>query len=176
MTTVWSGTALAEAIEAFAPGSVESSAGIDVWLKPESISTVCEGLKTRPEFKFDLLSSLTAVDYIDHFEVVYHLTSLPMNASAVLKSRVGHGRTDASIPSVVQIWRGADYQEREVWDLMGIRFDGHPNHKRIMLWEGFPGHPLRKDYVTYDQSIVGPSDTAPNTVESGATGPQDGGE
>ena len=44
-------------------------------------------------------------------------------------------------------------QEREVWDLMGIRFEGHPNHKRIMLWEGFPGHPLRKDYVTYDQSI-----------------------
>jgi NADH-quinone oxidoreductase subunit C len=154
MTTVWSGSALAEAIEAFAPGSVESSAGSDVWLKPESISAVCEGLKTRSEFKFDLLSSLTAVDYIDHFEVVYHLTSLPMNASAIVKSRVGLGRTDAFISSVVPIWRGADYQEREVWDLMGIRFDGHPNHKRIMLWEGYPGHPLRKDYVTYDQSIA----------------------
>jgi len=154
MTTVWSGIALAEAIEAFAPGSVESSAGTDVWVKPESISDVCEGLKSRSEFKFDLLSSLTAVDFIDHFEVVYHLTSLPMNSSAVLKARVGFGRTEASISSVVPIWRGADYQEREVWDLMGIRFDGHPNHKRIMLWEGFPGHPLRKDYVTYDQSIT----------------------
>jgi NADH-quinone oxidoreductase subunit C len=154
MTTVWSGIALAEGIEAFAPGSVESSAGTDVWVKPESISDVCEGLKSRSEFKFDLLSSLTAVDFIDHFEVVYHLTSLPMNSSAVLKARVGFGRTEASISSVVPIWRGADYQEREVWDLMGIRFDGHPNHKRIMLWEGFPGHPLRKDYVTYDQSIA----------------------
>ena len=154
MTTPWSGSALAEAIEAFAPGSVESSAGADVWVKPDSISTVCEGLKSRPEFKFDLLSSLTAVDYIDHFEVVYHLTSLPMNASAVLKAKVGQGRTEASVPSVVAIWRGADYQEREVWDLMGIRFEGHPNHKRIMLWEGYPGHPLRKDYVTYDQSIT----------------------
>jgi len=111
-------------------------------------------LKSRSEFKFDLLSSLTAVDYIDHFEVVYHLTSLPMNSSVVLKARVGFGRTEAEISSVVPIWRGADYQEREVWDLMGIRFDGHPNHKRIMLWEGFPGHPLRKDYVTYDQSIA----------------------
>ena len=171
MTTVWSGTALAEAIEAFAPGSVESSAGIDVWVKPESIYVVCEGLKTRPEFKFDLLSSLTSVDYIDHFEVVYHLTSLPMNSSAVLKSRVGIGRTDAFIPSVVFIWRGADYQEREVWDLMGIRFDGHPNHKRIMLWEGFPGHPLRKDYVTYDQSIVS---TAPGASEAGLTAPDVG--
>ncbi len=160
MTTAWSGSALAEAIEAFAPGSVESSAGGDVWLKPECISGVCEGLKTRDEFKFDLLSSLTAVDFIDHFEVVYHLTSLPMNASAVVKSRVGLGRTDASIPSVVSVWRGADYQEREVWDLMGIRFEGHPNHKRIMLWEGYPGHPLRKDYVTYDQSIVSAPDDA----------------
>ena len=164
MTTVWSGTALAEAIEAFAPGSVESSAGTDVWLKPESISTVCEGLKTRSEFKFDLLSSLTAVDYINHFEVVYHLTSLPMNSSAVLKSRVGLGRSDASIASVVPIWRGADYQEREVWDLMGIRFEGHPNHKRIMLREGFPGHPLRKDYVTYDQSIAS---SAPDDRDGG---------
>ena len=163
MTTVWSGKALAEAIEAFAPGSVESSAGSDVWLKPDSISTVCEGLKIRSEFKFDLLSSLTAVDYIDHFEVVYHLTSLPMNASAVLKSRVGHGRTEPSIASVVPIWRGADYQEREVWDLMGIRFNGHPNHKRIMLWEGYPGHPLRKDYVTYDQSIAS---TDPGAIDS----------
>lgn len=166
MTTVWSGEALAEAIEAFAPGSVESSAGSDVWLKPESISTVCAGLKIRSEFKFDLLSSLTAVDYIDYFEVVYHLTSLPMNASAVLKSRVGHGRTEPSIASVVPIWRGADYQEREVWDLMGIRFDGHPNHKRIMLWEGYPGHPLRKDYVTYDQSIA--------ATDPGATGHESG--
>ncbi|MCH8114571.1 MAG: NADH-quinone oxidoreductase subunit C, partial [Chloroflexi bacterium] len=90
----------------------------------------------------------------DHFEGVYRLTALPKNASAVVKTRVGLGRTDASVPSVVPIWRGADYQEREVWDLMGIRFEGHPNHKRIMLWEGFPGHPLRKDYVTYDQSIA----------------------
>lgn len=85
-----------------------------------------------------------------------------MNSSAILKSRVGIGRTDASIASVVPIWRGADYQEREVWDLMGIRFEGHPNHKRIMLWEGYPGHPLRKDYVTYDQSIVS---TAPGASD-----------
>ena len=172
MTTGWSGNALAEAIEAFAPGSVESSAGTDVWVKAESISSVCEGLKSRSEFKFDLLSSLTAVDYIDHFEVVYHLTSLPMNSSAVVKARVGFGRTEASISTVVPIWRGADYQEREVWDLMGIRFDGHPNHKRIMLWEGFPGHPLRKDYVTYDQSIAS---SAPDDSDSSGA-PVDGGE
>ena len=180
MTTPWSGAALAEAIEAFAPGSTDKSHGGDVWLKPEAAFMVCEGLKSRPEFKFDLLSSVTAVDYIDHFEVVYHLTSLPKNASAVLKIRVGLGRTDAVVPSVVPIWRGADYQEREVWDLMGVRFKGHPNHKRIMLWEGFPGHPLLKDYVTYDQSIVAslaPDDGAyaagsETAVEPGTAGSQ----
>jgi NADH:ubiquinone oxidoreductase subunit C len=72
----------------------------------------------------------------------------------VIKSKCGLGREEARIPSVFDIWRGADLQEREVWDLMGIIFDGHPNHKRIMLWEGFPGHPLRKDFATYEQSIV----------------------
>ena len=171
MTTPWSGAALAEAIEAFAPGSTEKSRGGDGWLKPEAAFKVWEGLKSRPEFKFDLLNGVTAVDYIDHFEVVYHLTSLPKNASAVLKIRVGLGRTDAVVPSVVPIWRGADYQEREVWDLMGIRFEGHPNHKRIMLWEGFPGHPLRKDYVTYDQSIVAslPPDDGADEAESETT-------
>jgi NADH-quinone oxidoreductase subunit C len=144
-------------------------------VKAESISSVCEGLKSRSEFQFDLLSSLTAVDYIDHFEVVYHLTSLPMNSSAVVKARVGFDRKEASISTVVPVWRGADYQEREVWDLMGIRFDGHPNHKRIMLWEGFPGHPLRKDYVTYDQSIA--SAAPDDSVTSGTSGvPVDGGE
>lgn len=153
MTTPWSGSSLAEAIEAFAPGSVDADQSTDVWVKSQSIAIVCEGLKTRTGLEFDLLNSVTAVDYIDHFEVVYHLTSLPMNASAILKTKVGLGRVDPSLPSVVSVWRGADYQEREVWDLFGIRFDGHPNPKRIMLWEGFPGHPLRKDYVTYDQSI-----------------------
>ena len=99
MTTPWSGAALAEAIEAFAPGSVENSQSTDVWIKPDSIADVCEGLKTRSEFKFDLLNSVTAVDYIDHFEVVYHLTSLPMNASAILKTKVGLGRSEAFVPS-----------------------------------------------------------------------------
>ena len=75
-------------------------------------------------------------------------------SSCIIKCKVGYGRNNPKIDSIVDIWRGADYQEREVWDLMGIKFIGHPNLKRIMLWDGFPGHPLRKDFVTYDQSIV----------------------
>ena len=58
-----------------------------------------------------------------------------------------YGREEPELPSVISVWRGADLQEREVWDLMGIRFEGHPNMKRIMLWERFPGHPHRKDFL-----------------------------
>ena len=154
MTRPWNGAELAAAVELFLPGAVIESNETDIWVKPELVLEVARGLRDRPEFKFDLLSAVTAVDYIDHFEVVYHLTSLPKNRSAVVKARCGEGRTEPVVPSVVSVWRGADFQERETYDLMGVRFEGHPNPKRIMLWEGFPGHPLRKDYVTYDQSVV----------------------
>ena len=86
------------------------------------------------------------MDYIEHIEVVYHLTSLKLLHTAVVKTKL-YGREDLSLPSVYQVWRGADFQEREIWDLMGVDFQGHPNMKRIMLWEGFEGHPLRKDYL-----------------------------
>ena len=154
MTRSWSGEKLANAIEAFAPGATIESNATDVWLEPARIRDVCRGLRERPEFNFDLLSGVTAVDYIDHFEMVYHLTSLPKNARAVIKAKCGWGREEPTVPSVTSVWRGAELQEREVWDLMGIRFEGHPNHKRIVLWEGFPGHPLRKDFATYEQSLV----------------------
>ena len=95
--------------------------------------------------EFSYLNSISAVDFIEYFEIVYHLTSFEHNHSAVIKTRV-YGREESTIPSVVAVWPGADYQEREIWDLMGIGFAGHPNLKRIMLWEGFPGHPLRKEF------------------------------
>jgi NADH-quinone oxidoreductase subunit C len=94
----------------------------------------------------DYLNNLTAVDRLDYFEVVYHLSSLTHNHSLVLKTKC-FGRDNPSVPSVVGLWRGADFQEREVYDLMGIAFSGHPNLKRILLWEGYPGHPLRRDYL-----------------------------
>ena len=154
MSKAWDGTKLAERIRVSLPEAVTDAGGTDVWIDPESVPQVMRLLRDDAEFRFELLSSVTAVDYISYFEVVYHLTSLTRNATAVVKSKVGLGREEARIPSVVDIWRGADLQEREVWDLMGIVFEGHPNHKRIMLWEGFPGHPLRKDFATYEQSIV----------------------
>ena len=154
MIQEWRGNYLSEKIESKVKNSIEKFDEKNVWIKPEKLYEVCKLLKKDPLFEFDLLNSLTSVDYIDHFEVVYHFTSISYRSSCIIKCKVGYSRNDPKIDSVIDIWRGADYQEREIWDLMGIKFVGHPNLKRIMLWDGFPGHPLRKDFVTYDQSIV----------------------
>jgi NADH-quinone oxidoreductase subunit D/NADH-quinone oxidoreductase subunit C/D len=100
---------------------------------------------------FDYLSSATAVDYLgegnhsnDHLEMVYHAYRTTGGGALVFKAQTD--RTQATLPSLISVWRGADFQEREAWDLYGIRFEGHPNLKRILMWEGFHGHPMRKDW------------------------------
>ncbi|PJF36055.1 MAG: NADH-quinone oxidoreductase subunit NuoD [Candidatus Thermofonsia Clade 1 bacterium] len=102
----------------------------------------------RDEFGFNYLSSVTAVDYLghgDHLEVVYHAYRVPSGGKPlVFKAQTD--RNDAVVPSLVSIYPGADFQEREAYDLYGIHFVGHPNLKRILLWEGFEGYPMRKDY------------------------------
>jgi len=118
----------------------------DVWIKNADLFNIAQLLKESPDLSFDYLSAITAVDYIEYFEVIYHLLSLQFNRSAILKSRI-FDRENPAISSVTSIWRGADLQEREVWDLMGVRFDKHYNLKRVLLWEEFPGHPLRKDFL-----------------------------
>jgi len=128
------------------PGVVLGHQGNDVWVEPSSILEVARFLRDDPDLDFSFLTAISAVDYVEYFELVYHLLSMRRNHKVVVKSRV-FGREDLSAPSVIDVWQGADLQEREIWDLMGIRFDGHPNMKRILLWEGFPGHPLRKDYL-----------------------------
>jgi NADH-quinone oxidoreductase subunit C len=113
---------------------------------PESLFQVAQYLKNTPGLDFEYLTCLTAVDYTDYFEVVYHLTSLNHNHSLVMKTRC-YDREKPVVPSMVSLWQGADLQEREAYDLMGIVFSGHPNLKRLFLWESFPGHPLRRDYL-----------------------------
>jgi len=102
----------------------------------------------RDEYGFNYLSSATAVDYLgqgDQMEMVYHAFRVPDGGPAlVFKAQTS--RDNASIPSLVRIWPGADFQEREAYDLYGIRFPGHPNLKRILLWDGFEGYPMRKDW------------------------------
>ncbi len=127
------------------PDAAEQWGDSGLWVKPESVLEVMKFLKEEPGLELNYLNSVSAVDFIEYFEVVYHLTSFKYNHSVVIKARV-YGREDPAIPSVVSVWQGADFQEREIWDLMGVRFLGHPNLKRIMLWEGFLGHPLRKDF------------------------------
>ena len=151
----WNGITLAKEINSHLEKSVLDSNDNDVYVDPEKIYQVMKFLKETSGFSFDLLSSITAVDYYDHFEVVYHLKSLITLSKATIKAKVGYGRQDEpKIQSVYSLWKGADFQEREIYDLMGIKFEDHPNMKRILLWDGFPGHPLRKDFVTNDQSIV----------------------
>ncbi|MQF93297.1 MAG: NADH-quinone oxidoreductase subunit C [SAR202 cluster bacterium] len=151
----WNGKKLAEEISNHISDSVVSSDENSVYISREKIYEVLKFLKETSGFSFDLLSSITAVDYIDHFEVVYQLKSLITLSKATIKVKLGFGREDQpEIDSAYNLWKGADFQEREVFDLMGIHFVNHPNLKRILLWDGFPGHPLRKDFVTNSQSIV----------------------
>ena len=149
MTRVLAGADVARRINSDLPGAVVRFADGDVWVDPTSILNVARFLKDTPGLEFSFLSSITAVDYIEYFELVYHLVSLTLNQSVVIKAEC-YGRAEVQVQSVSGVWRGADFQEREVWDLFGIRFEGHPNLKRILLWEGFPGHPLRKDYLGQD--------------------------
>ena len=140
------GSEVAEKIGEQLPGAVVEYNDTSVLVKSESIFDVCRLLYQTTGLDFDYLVNLTGVDYLDYLEVVYHLVSMKHNHSLVLKTRC-HDREQPTVPSVVSVWKGADFQEREVYDLLGIRFDGHPNMKRIFLWEGFQGHPLRRDYL-----------------------------
>ena len=146
MTRLLSGEVVARRIDDALPGTTVRRTDTDVWIRPESLLEVARFLKEDPDLDFAFLTAVTAVDYVEYFELVYHLLSMRRNHSVVLKTECA-GRDDPAVSSVVGVWQGADLQEREIWDLMGIRFDGHPNMKRVLLWEGFPGHPLRKDYL-----------------------------
>jgi len=146
MTVSLSGWEIAKQITKQFPDAVSKATDHAVLVKGESLFEVAEYLKNAPELDCDYLTNITAVDYYDYFEVIYQLTSLGHNHSLVLKTRC-YNRDNPTLPSVVSLWRGADFQEREIHDLMGISFGGHPNLKPIVLWEGFEGYPLRKDYL-----------------------------
>ena len=146
MTVALSGKDVANQLEEKFPGSIIESNQDYLVVKSDSLLEIAAFLKDSEELDFDYLNYITAIDYYEYFEVVYQLTSFGRNHTLVLKTRC-HGRENPTLPSVIGLWQGADFQEREIYDLMGIRFEGHPNMKRLFLWDGFPGHPLRKDYL-----------------------------
>ena len=118
--------------------------GFCLIVSPEKLLDTAKLLKDPSTADFEYLDMITAVDYPDCFELVYRFLSFKNNQLVILKTRVG--RDNPTVPSLTSLWKGADFQEREIYDLFGIHFNGHPCLRRIMLWEGFQGHPLRKDY------------------------------
>ncbi len=116
-------------------------------VRPEDIVRVCSFLRDTPAFAFDFLVDLCGVDRYPEeprFEVVYHLRSL--GSKAMLRLKVSLPAEDPHVATVSSVWKGANWLEREAFDLLGIRFDGHPDLRRILLPSDWQGHPLRKDY------------------------------
>lgn len=146
MTRTLNGAETAARIAEAIPGSVEAVAADWVVVAPEKLFEVATFLRDDPDFDCRYLVSVTAVDRIDHFEVVYHLASLRHNQLVMLKAVIAD-HDHPEIAAVTPLWKGADLQECEAYDLMGIRFSGHPRLQRIFLWEGFAGFPLRKDFL-----------------------------
>ncbi len=125
---------------------VRGTEGACLIIEPADVLEIASFLKTAPGIELDYLNHITGVDYKDYFELVYMLSSLAHNHSLIIKTRLPD-RDFPSLPSVTRLWQGADYQEREIFDLLGISFEDHPNPRRIFLWDGFEGHPLRKDFT-----------------------------
>ncbi len=129
----------------------------------EALPRVLAFCRDEPALAFDMLMDLTAVDYLKYpgredgprFEVVYHLYSVARNHRVRVKARVDE---DAPVvPSAVGLWPIANWLEREVWDMFGVRFSGHPDLRRLLMYEEFVGHPLRKDYpIDRRQPLIGP--------------------
>jgi NADH-quinone oxidoreductase subunit C len=141
-------------------------AAIDPWVEvaPAGLSELCPYLRDEKDLRFDMLNCVSGVDYLEpdakkaakldwqpHLEVVYHLSSVPNKTSLVLKVMLPRWKGDQpgelpEVPSVAGVWSTADWHEREVFDLIGVRFTGHPDLRRILCPEDWVGYPLRKDY------------------------------
>lgn len=143
MTKALSGSDTAKKIGEKFPDAVTGSDETSVIVRSKDVLDVARFLKES--LNLDYLNFMAGTDYTDYLEVVYLLTSIKDNHSLVLKTRC-EDRNHPTVPSVFSLWQGADFQEREIYDLLGISFEGHPNMKRLFLWAGFEGHPLRKDY------------------------------
>jgi NADH-quinone oxidoreductase subunit C len=153
--------ALRRLIEALPDAVIETHAHVGdatARIDPERVVEVARLLRDDSDLEFEMLTDVTAVDYLGQelrFEMVYHFYSVARNQRLRIKARVPE--EPAEIDSLVDVYASANWMEREVWDLYGIRFKGHPDLRRILLYEEFEGHPLRKDYPKEKrQPLVGP--------------------
>jgi len=153
---------LIEILRARFPAAVidsHSNCGDDtVVVGPEALREVATFLHDDAEVGFEILMDVTAVDYLrrkPRFEVVYHFLSHRRNQR--LRIKVPVDGKDPRVPTLQDLWISANWLEREVWDMFGVRFDDHPDLRRILMYEEFEGHALRKDYrVDKRQPLVGP--------------------
>ena len=135
---------LPDALGEFEPEIAASFDLVEATVKPDCVPSVCSILKENPDLAFDFLLCLCVVDYEEHLQVVYHLYSTVKKHKMVLKTNVP--TEQPSMPSVISVWPGADWFEREGHDLFGVVFEGHPNMTPLLLYEGFEGFPGRKSY------------------------------
>lgn len=151
----------------------QSSLGVD----SASAPAVARFLRDDPALRFDLCTNVTGVDWLDrvekvkvkrvvdgaekeveetrthpgHLEVVYHLYSVSLrHGPVILRQRTAQRGPGSAVASLTPVWRSCEFQEREVFDLFGVHFAGHPDLRRLLMWEGFADHPMRKDYVEPD--------------------------
>ena len=141
-------TLMAKALEQFHPEVGGLGDDPVITIQPRDIEEVGRICKEDLDLDFKLLHCLTVVDYQDSFQVVYHLYSLGKGQKAVLKANVSYD--DPRIPSLVDVWRGADWYEREGHDLFGVVFEGHPNLTPLILYDGFEGYPGRKSFPFHE--------------------------
>ena len=136
-----------EELAAKVNGEVEEILGaLVIKIKGSYLTETVTAAKNFPDVPCDFLHDLTALDMGKYIDVIYQLSSLRGPQRLRIKAAVD--RDNPAIDSVTRIWQGANWLEREAYDMFGIQFKGHPNLKRIYLWEGFEGYPLRKDYET----------------------------
>jgi NADH:ubiquinone oxidoreductase subunit C len=126
---------------------------------PEDLPQVALFLKENPGFLLDYLSSVAGADYLTFLESVYHLYSMAKKQGPVTL-RVRVPKNNAKVPSLAPIYRSAELQEREAYDTFGIIYEGHPDPRRLFMWEEFQGYPLRKDYEQEDAEVLEAADIA----------------
>ena len=145
MTATLDPVAIAPRLQAVVPGAVAAADAAGLRLDPAHLIDAVRFLRDDPDTDLVFLANLTAVDWETHFDIVAHLQSLDHNHLLTIKTTADHD--EPVVPSLTALYYGAHLQERELFDLMGIRFEGHPDLRRMFLWDGFPGYPLRKDFL-----------------------------